>query len=67
MLDIFGIGTEGLPPEAFSTKGFHCGFMTTDKSQAFFKLLYRYDNCYFIAKSLNLKKKDSRIVLSFMN
>ena len=34
MLDIFGIGREPLPSEAFSTKGFHCGYMTTDKSQA---------------------------------
>ncbi|MFX0081091.1 MAG: NAD-dependent epimerase/dehydratase family protein [Candidatus Hodarchaeota archaeon] len=34
MLDIFGIGADELPSEAFSTKGFHCGFMTTDKSQA---------------------------------
>lgn len=34
MLDIFGIGRVPLPPEAFSTKGFHCGYMTTDKSQA---------------------------------
>jgi hypothetical protein len=34
MLDIFGIGNNVLPDEAFSTKGFHCGFMTTDKSQS---------------------------------
>lgn len=34
MLNIFGIGYDVLPAEAFSTKGFHCGFMTTDKSQA---------------------------------
>ena len=34
MLDIFGIGNNVLPEEAFSTKGFHCGFMTTDKSQS---------------------------------
>jgi nucleoside-diphosphate-sugar epimerase len=33
MLDIFGIGKNPLPSEAFSTNGFHCGFMTTDKSQ----------------------------------
>ena len=35
MLDIFGIGFEELPKEAFRRdRGFHCGFMTTDKSQA---------------------------------
>ena len=35
MLRIFGIGHNVLPAEAFSTKGFHCGFMTTTKSQAY--------------------------------
>ncbi len=35
MLGIFGIGNNVLPEEAFSTKGFHCGFMTTDKSQVY--------------------------------
>ncbi len=47
MMDIFGIGTEVLPKEAFSKKGFHCGFMTTYKSQ--FLLNYqRYTlNDYF--------------------
>ncbi|MHA2048900.1 MAG: NAD-dependent epimerase/dehydratase family protein [Promethearchaeota archaeon] len=34
MLDIFGIGINVLPEEAFSTKGFHCGFLTTDTSQS---------------------------------
>ncbi|MHA1931113.1 MAG: NAD-dependent epimerase/dehydratase family protein [Promethearchaeota archaeon] len=34
MLEIFGIGNNVLPEEAFSTKGFHCGFMATDKSQS---------------------------------
>lgn len=35
MLDIFGIGHEFLPKEAFrQDRGFHCGFMTTDRSQA---------------------------------
>jgi nucleoside-diphosphate-sugar epimerase len=33
MLEIFGIGNNVLPDEAFSTKGFHCGFMTTERSQ----------------------------------
>ncbi len=35
MLKIFGIGYDVLPAEAFSTNGFHCGFMTTDRSQAY--------------------------------
>ena len=33
MLGIFGLGQNFLPSEAFSVTGFHCGFMTTDKSQ----------------------------------
>ncbi len=34
MLDIFGIGHDFLPEEAFRRdRGFHCGFMTTNKSQ----------------------------------
>ncbi len=35
MVNIFGIGYDVLPAEAFSTKGFHCGYMTTEKSQVF--------------------------------
>ena len=42
MLDIFGIGSEGLPEIAFrQNRGFHCGFMTTDKSQS----LLNYQRC----------------------
>jgi len=33
MLDIFGMGINVFPEQAFSTKGFHCGFLTTDRSQ----------------------------------
>jgi len=49
MLDIFGIGTEELPPEAFSTKGFHCGFMTTDKSQKLLQYQQHTIDDYFNA------------------
>ncbi|MBA7614545.1 hypothetical protein ES703_21811 [subsurface metagenome] len=50
MLDIFGIGFEELPKEAFRQgRGFHCGFMTTDKSQALLNYQrYTLDN-YFNA------------------
>ena len=47
MLDIFGIGNEELPTEAFSTRGFHCGFMTTDKSQAFLQYQRHTIDDYF--------------------
>jgi nucleoside-diphosphate-sugar epimerase len=40
MFDIFGIGRESLPSEAFSKRGFHCGYMSTDKSQS----LLQYQN-----------------------
>ncbi len=33
MLDIFGLGSNCLPEEAFSTGKFHCGFMDTHRSQ----------------------------------
>ena len=34
MFDIFGICFDELPEEAFSKRGFHCGFMSTEISQA---------------------------------
>ncbi|MFX1454159.1 MAG: NAD-dependent epimerase/dehydratase family protein [Promethearchaeota archaeon] len=34
MMDIFGIGNNTLPEEAFNTKGYHCGYMNTEKSQS---------------------------------
>ncbi|QEE14235.1 NAD-dependent epimerase/dehydratase family protein [Promethearchaeum syntrophicum] len=37
MLDLFGVGTIKLPNEAFATGDFHCGYMTTNKSQKFLK------------------------------
>ncbi|TXT55011.1 MAG: hypothetical protein BAJALOKI2v1_710007 [Promethearchaeota archaeon] len=33
MLDIFGLNGNLLPPSAFSSEEFHCGFMDTEKSQ----------------------------------
>ena len=33
MLDLFGVGAMKLPKEAFAQGNFHCGFMTTEKSQ----------------------------------
>ncbi len=33
MLDLFGVGVMKLPKEAFATGNFHCGYMTTKKSQ----------------------------------
>ena len=34
MMEIFGLGSDLLPPEAFSTGKFHCGYMDTTRSQA---------------------------------
>lgn len=60
MLDIFGIGFEELPEEAFRRgRGFHCGFMTTDKSQAFLNYQRYTLNDYFNA--VNKKVAISRI------
>ena len=33
MLDLFGVGKIELPKEAFAEGNFHCGYMTTEKSQ----------------------------------
>ena len=33
MLNLFGVGAMKLPKEAFAAGNFHCGFMTTEKSQ----------------------------------
>ncbi len=35
MLDLFGVGGVKLPTEAFAEGNFHCGYMTTEKSQEF--------------------------------
>ncbi|MHA1723465.1 MAG: NAD-dependent epimerase/dehydratase family protein [Promethearchaeota archaeon] len=37
MLDLFGLGGDLLPQEAFSNEKFHCGFMDTKKSQELLK------------------------------
>ena len=50
MLDIFGIGFDKLPEKAFrSNRGFHCGFMTTTKSQALLNYQRYTLNDYFNA------------------
>jgi len=35
MMEIFGLGRNFFPEAAFSECGFHCGFMTTEKSQKY--------------------------------
>ena len=35
MLGLFGVGNIKLPREAFAKGDFHCGYMTTEKSQKF--------------------------------
>ena len=37
MTDLFGLGKNLLPDEAFATKDFHCGFYDTEKSQKLLK------------------------------
>lgn len=37
IMDIFGLGRNFLPEEAFAEKDFHCGFMNTNKSQNLLK------------------------------
>lgn len=33
MMELFGVGRDQLPVEAFSKRGYHCGFMNTDTSR----------------------------------
>jgi nucleoside-diphosphate-sugar epimerase len=33
MMELFGIGRDKLPVEAFAKRGYHCGFMNTDSSR----------------------------------
>jgi nucleoside-diphosphate-sugar epimerase len=61
MLDIFGIGYDCLPSEAFSTKGFHCGYMTTNKSQT----LLNYQR-YTLDEYFNAVRKKVAISRFFM-
>jgi nucleoside-diphosphate-sugar epimerase len=35
MLSLFGFGRKTLPEKAFAQKGYHCGFMDSDKSEKF--------------------------------
>jgi len=37
MMDIFGLGKNFLPEQAYAEKDFHCGFMETEKSQSLLK------------------------------
>lgn len=39
MMELFGVGRDQLPVEAFSKRGYHCGFMNTDNSRE--KLSYQ--------------------------
>lgn len=41
MFEIFGLGRDWFPAEAFQTKDFHCGYMDTTRSQA----LLQYQRC----------------------
>lgn len=64
MLDIFGIGGNALPDEAFSTKGFHCGFMATDKSQFHLKYQRHTIDDYF--NEVRKKKAISRFFITLV-
>ena len=37
MMELFGLGSDLLPENAFSTGKFHCGFMDTERSQTLLK------------------------------
>jgi len=58
MTEIFGLGKDFLPDEAFSKGGFHCGFMTTDKSQKYLKYQrYTLDDYFNEVKKKTIVKR----------
>ncbi|MFX1325918.1 MAG: NAD-dependent epimerase/dehydratase family protein [Promethearchaeota archaeon] len=67
MLDIFGMGDKSLPVEAFSTRGFHCGFMATDKSQYHLKYQRHTIDDYFneVRKKVSISRLFMALVRPF--
>lgn len=61
MFGILGLGSGFLPDEAFSSGGFHCGFMTTDKSQKYLNYQkHTLEDCF------NEVKRKVRVTRYFM-
>lgn len=57
MFEIFGLGYDALPAEAFSRNDFHCGWMDTKKSQSLFQYQRTSLETYFIAVKKKIKGK----------
>ncbi|MFX0033200.1 MAG: NAD-dependent epimerase/dehydratase family protein [Promethearchaeota archaeon] len=47
MMEIFGLGEQLLPEQAFAKKDFHCGYMDTERSQKIFDYQYHTLNDYY--------------------
>lgn len=64
MMDIFGLGKSFLPDEVFSKDNFHCGFMTTDKSQKYLNYQRHTSEDYFdeVKKKVRFKRYFMRIL-----
>ncbi|MBU7015551.1 MAG: NAD(P)-dependent oxidoreductase [Theionarchaea archaeon] len=64
MMEIFGLGSQCLPEEAFSTGKFHCGFMDTSRSQALLKYQHHTLEDYYreVKKEVGPKRWLMRLV-----
>ena len=64
MTEIFGLGSNFLPEEAFSTGKFHCGFMDTERSQELLKYQRHTLKDYYkeVENEIGYKKRLTRMV-----
>ncbi|MFX0043344.1 MAG: hypothetical protein ACFE8L_10555, partial [Candidatus Hodarchaeota archaeon] len=58
MMEIFGLGRDFLPEEAYEEKDFHCGYMDTEKSQNLLKYQIHTLKDYYeeVRKKVGLKR-----------
>ncbi len=68
MMEIFGLGKDFLPKEAFSKNNFHCGFMTTEDSESLLHYQRHSKEDYFneIKQKIGIKKYVMRIFRPFI-
>lgn len=68
MMEIFGLGRNFLPEQAYEEKDFHCGFMDTSKSQNLLKYQKHSLDDYYqeVKKKVGYKKYFMRVVKNFI-
>lgn len=68
MMELFGLGSNWLPEEAFSTGNFHCGFMDTKRSQNLLQYQQHTLEDYYkaVEKKVGYKRWVTRLVQWFV-